>query len=136
MTAYVSRGDRVIVYAGNLNIGQLEAFVETLRGEGVEVLASLTGAATPTGRPEILAVIEKDECENCGYSQARERIGGLTVDSVIVDEAVAWTPEPGKTYTPVGGSHDCIAAHPHPAHVWAPGGPDTLPNFYCKGVPA
>lgn len=132
MTAYVSRGDKVIVYAGNVNLGEWEKFLSTLTDEGVEIVAKITPAAMPAGRPEILAVIEPpDDCEMCGHSATC----GMTLDGdVILDEAVNWTPTPGRDGSGFP-ANDCSRVEPHHPHPWSSGIP-LAPTRYCKGIPS
>lgn len=72
MTAYVKAGDKAIVYAGNLHMGEWEKFLGALRDQGVEVIAPLAPGSLPAGPPSVLAVIETPErCEMCGYHPGR-----------------------------------------------------------------
>lgn len=59
MTAYVKAGDKVIVYAGNLNMGDWEKLLQALADQEIEVICTTTPGpgASPTGGPAILAVI-------------------------------------------------------------------------------
>jgi len=117
VTAYVKRGDKVILYAGNLNLGALNALMETLRGEGVEVFPPIVAGREPAGAPAIVAVIEPPGCDMCGWPD-NDRGRGMTVDSVIVDE--------------VNRAPDCPDTAPHYPHTWGAG---ARGFYYCKGVP-
>jgi hypothetical protein len=110
MTAYLSRGDKVILYAGNLNIGALSALMKTLHDEGVEVFPPLLPGDEPAGPPCVLAVIEEPQknCEVCGWPS----------------EILAASHDAG------GGRGDCPRTEPHHPHTWS------NVDFvgYCKGV--
>jgi hypothetical protein len=126
MTAYLSRGDTVILYAGTLNVGALNGLIEKLRDEGVEVLPPLVAGREPAGPPSVFAVIEAPEenCKACGWPNEDDasRGRGLTLDgAVIVDEVSRMS----------GTSNDCPRTDPHYPHTW----PATVRgSYYCKGV--
>jgi len=83
VTAYVEPGDKVILYAGNLNLGALNALVAALKGEGIEVFPPLIAGREPAGAPSIVAVIGKPEkCEMCGWPD-EDRVA---IDGAIRDE--------------------------------------------------
>jgi hypothetical protein len=131
MTAYVQRGDKVIVYAGNLNMGAYEEFLGALQDQGVEVIAKLLPGAAPTGRPEIVAVIETPErCDMCGYDP--EIAGaGMTLDgTVVVDEATNLD----LGMRAVRDAMDCEFPGSHAPHPWYCTA-DGL-TYYCKGIPS
>lgn len=124
MTAYVQAGDKVIVYAGNLNMVAYEEFLGALQDQGVEVIAKLLPGSLPAGPPSVLAVIEApDRCEMCGHD-GRDTIEGHTVDQVIVDEAV----------NPLRDAMDCEFPGSHAPHPWYCTA-DGL-TYYCKGIPS
>lgn len=134
MTAYVSRGDKVILYAGTLNIGELESFIAAIRGEGAEVLMTLTGARAPEGPPSIVAVFEAEpeHCEGCLCEPPTSFRRGMTLDGdVIIDEALSVMPTAPRA-TPYAG--DCDRLDVHHAHTWYPD--DRRVGSYCKGVQA
>lgn len=124
MTAYLSRGDKAILYAGNLNIGALNGLIEALRNEGVEVFPPVVAGREPAGPPTVLAVItEPEECRACGWSDA-SRGRGLVLDgAVIVDEVSRLD---AITY-------DCPDLKPHHPHVWFTATSDGGAR-YCKGA--
>lgn len=105
MSGNLTRGDRAIVYLGNLNMGAAEELLAALRDQGIEVVAKLKAGREPAGPPLIVAVIQDpDEAP--------------ALEPYDADEAV-WR-------------GDCQRLDPHYPHTWSqPSGA----RVYCKGVP-
>lgn len=121
MTAYVNPGDRVILYAGNLDLGGLQTLRDKIEENDVQVISIALPAREPSGPPSVLVVFEKksDKCEMCGWPDA----DAVSVDGAIVDE--------------MPPSHDCASPEVHHPHVWAATtGSDVGRRRYCKGVAA
>lgn len=138
MTAYLSRGNRIILNAGNATDPELANLRALLAAEGVDVIAVVGRrdlAPAYAGQPSVMIVIEKDDpCINCGYSELDAR----TFDGTVIDEAVAYRaasfqPTPGQAYTVLDGSHDCDRVDPHHPHPW---GGTERGSHYCKGIPS